>query len=340
MSCDTSARAYCTHIGHQIAPILGMAPPEARAVLLELHELATTRVEAATPAQRSGRTTAQNRLAAARARAEDAAAAEATTALFAEMRSMQPPIPVPSHGEIDPATGLALPKPAAQHGWRAVYETVQAARAGRELPDLAREIIGAFRARSTSTPDAVARAALARMPSLWTTANTTASVGSADAVAETQDLAATAAQLDRRGVAAELREAAVAFREAMQGGGVAFRMARRNLAIAVVTAAGVDRCLACGRYVELDGAHTCPAEPVAAAIPVMEKGTPDRLTQEALAPHLHALSQAPFFPEPLREAVRNSSWQRGWGKLARQLRAHYEQIGQPLPSRAPSKAPA
>lgn len=340
MSCDTSARAYCTHIGHQIAPILGMAPPEARAVLLELHELATTRVEAATPAQRSGRTTAQDRLAAARARAEDAAAAEATTALFAEMRSMQPPIPVPSHGEIDPATGLALPKPDAQHGWRAVYETVQAARAGRELPDLAREIIGAFRARSTSTPDAVARAALARMPSLWTTANTTASVGSADAVAETQDLAATAAQLDRSGVAAELREAAVAFREAMQGGGVAFRMARRNLAIAVVTAAGVDRCLACGRYVELDGAHTCPAEPVAAAIPVMEKGTPDRLTQEALAPHLHALSQAPFFPEPLREAVRNSSWQRGWGKLARQLRAHYEQIGQPLPSRAPSKAPA
>jgi len=340
MSCDTSARAYCTHIAHQIAPALGMTPPEARAVLLELQELATTRAEAATPAQRSGRSTTQNRLAAARARGEDAAAAEATSALFAEMRSMHPPVPVPSHGEIDPATGLALPKPAAQHGWRAVYETVQAARAGRELPDLAREIIGAFRACSAATPEAVARAALTRMPSLWTTANTTANVDSADAVAETQDLAATAALLDRDGVTAELREAAVTFREAMPIGGVAFRTARRNLAIAIVAAASVSRCLACGRYVELEGVHACPAEAAAAAIPVMEKGIPDRLTQEALAPHLHALSQAPFSPEPLREAVRNSSWQRGWGKLARQLRAHYEQIGQPLPSRAPSKAPA
>src|SRR6266545_1428355 len=164
MSYDTSARAYCTHIAHQIAPALGMTPPEARAVLLELQELATTRAEAATPAQRSGRSTTQDRLAAARARGQDAAAAEATSALFAEMRSMQPPVPVPSHGEIDPATGLALPKPAAQHGWRAVYETVQAARAGRELPALAREIIAASRARSASTPEAVARAALARMP--------------------------------------------------------------------------------------------------------------------------------------------------------------------------------
>ena len=309
-------------------------------MLLEVLKLATTRAEAATPAQRSGRTTAQNRLAAARARADDAAAAEATTALFAEMRSMQPPIPVPSHGEIDPATGLALPKPAAQHGWRAVYETVQAARAGRELPDLAREIISASRARSAATPDAVARAALTRMPSLWITANTTASVGSADAVAETQDLAVAAMLLDRDGVSADLREAAAAFREALPGGGLAFRTARRNLAIAVVAAAGVSRCFACGRYVELEGAHACPAEAVAAAVPAMEKGTPDRLTQEALVPHLHALSQAPFLPEPLCEAVRNSSWQRGWGKLARQVRAHYERIGKPLPARSPGQAPA
>ncbi len=240
MSYDTSARAYCTHIAHQIAPALGMTPPEARAVLLELQELATTRAEAATPAQRSGRSTTQDRLAAARARGQDAAAAEATSALFAEMRSMQPPVPVPSHGEIDPATGLALPKPAAQHGWRAVYETVQAARAGRELPALAREIIAASRARSASTPEAVARAALARMPSLWTTANTAASVDSAAAVAETQDLAATAALLDRDGAGAELREAAAAFRDALPEGGVAFRTARRNLAIAIVGAAGVQ----------------------------------------------------------------------------------------------------
>ncbi len=340
MSYDTSARAYCTHIAHQIAPALGMTPPEARAVLLELQELATTRAEAATPAQRSGRSTTQDRLAAARARGQDAAAAEATSALFAEMRSMQPPVPVPSHGEIDPATGLALPKPAAQHGWRAVYETVQAARAGRELPALAREIIAASRARSASTPEAVARAALARMPSLWTTANTAASVDSAAAVAETQDLAATAALLDRDGAGAELREAAAAFRDALPEGGVAFRTARRNLAIAIVGAAGVQRCLACGRYVELEGAHACPAEAVATAVPVMEKGTPNRLTQEALAPHLSALSQAPFLPASLHEAVRNSSWQRGWGKLARQMRAHYERIGQPLPSRGPSQVVA
>jgi hypothetical protein len=149
MSCDSALRAAAMHFGDQIAPALGLAAAQAATALQEIWELAQARAEARVVPTETDQTAAgrQIRL---QVRAGDAVAREATIASFQAMAALDPPIPAPSHGDPDLTLGFALPKLANQHGWRAVWETVEAARAGGPLPNLAREVIAAR--RGTTVP--------------------------------------------------------------------------------------------------------------------------------------------------------------------------------------------
>jgi len=108
-----------------------------------VYELAQTRGISGTPAP-----DAPAALTALRSREASAQAAEATLALFAEMRALTPPILPPLHGDIDPVSGLALPGASAQQGWAAVKATVDAARANTPLPEPAAEALAGFQARA------------------------------------------------------------------------------------------------------------------------------------------------------------------------------------------------
>jgi len=111
--------------------------------LIEVYELAQTRGISGTPAP-----DAPAALTALRSREASAQAAEATLALFAEMRALTPPILPPLHGDIDPVSGPALPGASAQQGWAAVKATVDAARANTPLPEPAAEALAGFQARA------------------------------------------------------------------------------------------------------------------------------------------------------------------------------------------------
>lgn len=144
MSCESAQRAAATRFGAEIAGVIRFSPDEARDILMEVLDLAQARAAQRVIPSESDQTAAgrQIRL---QARADDAAAREATIACFQAMAVLDPPITPPSHGDPDPALGFALPKLANQHAWRAVWETVQAARDRIQLPDLAREVLTARR---------------------------------------------------------------------------------------------------------------------------------------------------------------------------------------------------
>jgi hypothetical protein len=123
MSCDYNTRAYCERAGARIAPALGISPAEATELLLQVHELGTTRAEQALASRKDGggqRVAA--RQAALTARAADTAAEEATVEIFREMRAMSPQMDVPAHGDPHPQYGFALPKRPAQYGWKEVRD--------------------------------------------------------------------------------------------------------------------------------------------------------------------------------------------------------------------------
>ena len=54
MSCDGNTRAYCERAGARIAPALGISPAEATELLLQIHELGTTRAEQALISRKDG----------------------------------------------------------------------------------------------------------------------------------------------------------------------------------------------------------------------------------------------------------------------------------------------
>ena len=127
MSCDGTTAAHAANLAAspQIAAALGGGDPAvAKAAILHIHELATTRAERAL--KQRGTPTG---LAKMQARAADAAAAEATVAAFGEIRRAG--LVVPAHGDAHPRYGVPLPKLPTQYGWQAVQQTVDAVRARR-----------------------------------------------------------------------------------------------------------------------------------------------------------------------------------------------------------------
>jgi hypothetical protein len=148
MSCESTQRLAAAHFGAEIAPAISLSADAARDVLLEVLNLAQARAAQRVIPGESDQTAA-GKLLRLQAQAGDAAAREATISCFQAMAAMNPPLPPPAHGEMDPALGFALPKRASQHAWRAVWETVQAAHAGGPLPNLAQEVCLARQAYDT-----------------------------------------------------------------------------------------------------------------------------------------------------------------------------------------------
>lgn len=142
MSCESAQRTAATRFGAEIASVIRFSPDEARDILMEVLDLAQARAaQRVIPSECDQ--TAAGKLLRLQAQADDAAARNATIACFQAMAALDPPIAPPSHGDPDPALGFALPKLANQHAWRAVWETIEAARDRRQLPDLACEVVAA-----------------------------------------------------------------------------------------------------------------------------------------------------------------------------------------------------
>ncbi len=141
MSCDGTTAAHAANLAAspQVAAALGGGDPiVAKAAILTIHELATIR--AAQALNNRGTPTGLARV---QARGADAAATEATVAVFSEIR--QAGLTVPAHGEANPRYGVPLPKLATQYGWQAVQQTVDAARKRQTLPAIAQEVIAGAR---------------------------------------------------------------------------------------------------------------------------------------------------------------------------------------------------
>ncbi len=140
--------------GSQLAAALGGAPTE---VLEETYRIARSRA----PAMPDG-ADARSRLARIRAQAADRAAEDATVALFTFLRDQHriPAQQLPAHGR--GRAGVPLPKREALYGYAAVWEAIQAAEQGRELPALAHEVLTARQARREPTPPILASASRRR----------------------------------------------------------------------------------------------------------------------------------------------------------------------------------
>jgi len=147
MSCEGSRRVYYAQQGaiSIVTTAFGGTAADAAQALDEI--FAVARAQAAQQiAMRRADTGAgpQGRIAALRARAEDAQAEQDTRALFAEMRDrygLRPPVHSPS----------GLPRKDAQYGYAAVYRTLKAILAGVALPALAQQVRDALRHRSTNS---------------------------------------------------------------------------------------------------------------------------------------------------------------------------------------------
>lgn len=291
MSCDSSTRLFCARAAAQLGAAFGGNAALAQQALEQVHELATARA-AAQRAERGERTPA--RLDAARERAADARAEEATIAIFYEMQQLRPAIPVPAHGDADPRYGFPLPNRDAQRGWLAVHETLAAARHGRPLPDLAREVRdGMIRQAGKSAPmPLMARAYVEAAPEIVDVANDrarpvdAAARGTLDAAARAlapraqgalaaADRASRAKRRDRAVATAALvtaatdvlprenalRISAASYLDSKKRGGDEHAADTWSLAGALCAVGGVRRCSSCGRYQSLTTPHQCPPPP-------------------------------------------------------------------------------
>lgn len=141
MSCERSRAAYHARIAADsgVATAFG-GVSEAEQALGEIYAVARAQAGRKLAAREGD----QSRLAQLRAQAEDQQAADATRALFADMRDrfgLRPP----AHA----ASGL--PRKEAQYGYAAVYRTLQAIVQRLALPDLARQVRDAMQRRRTLT---------------------------------------------------------------------------------------------------------------------------------------------------------------------------------------------
>lgn len=149
MSCDSRERAFAARIAPVVAASLGCSETDARDLILELRELASSQA-AARPDE-----SVIQRWEKVRRKAEDARATEACASVFRSMQAMDPPIAPPSHSDPDPQHGVPLPTNLSdRHGWQAVGELLDAARSGSHLPSLAYEIRTGQLARAIAAPAA------------------------------------------------------------------------------------------------------------------------------------------------------------------------------------------
>lgn len=264
MACDSIQEAFATRVATQLAPSFGGDGDLARDALLQVYELAATR--AATPSSGGWRATLATR-------AADAQAREATIAVFRQIRSMG--LSLPAHGDDDPEAGMPLPKRAAQHGWRAVADTLTCAREGCPLPELAREVRAGMIARDLPgvSTRLYARHMVEEAPDLVALANdpnSSAALHAWDVLrqvavqAQTRASGSHANEPEQRALA----QAAVAYSPAWTD-------THQRLAAAICDAAGVERCATCGRHMAPGALHTCPESaaqqpltPAAASTPV------------------------------------------------------------------------
>lgn len=154
MSCEGKLGAACAIMmaqpGSALAQAFGGDTAAATAVLEETYRLARSQADAvARPDASAGK------LAQLRARAADQAAQDATVALFTYLRDQHqvPSAQLPAHGP--QRSGVPLPRRTAQYGYQAVWEAIQAAEQGRQLPELAQRVWQARRPPAPELPGAV-----------------------------------------------------------------------------------------------------------------------------------------------------------------------------------------
>lgn len=302
MSCETSTRAFCAALSADLAPGLGVAAADLQDLLLEIHELAATRAErrAAPDDTDQSALAKQQRLL---ARAEDQSARERTIEAFRAMRAQK--IDVPAHGEPDPSLGFALPKLPAQHGWQAVWVTARALRRGDSLLQIAEECIAArhLPLGAGAIAPGVRLSALrcvAAEPLMIDLVNAPDDDLADDRRVE-RALEAAAREFVAREAASTpaLRAAATAFTSTRAAwfrapddpqGQAEIRAAMRNFALALCEAAGVAKCIDCGRFVGDPSQHACPG------------GARLRGPRIAPAPQPHAYIDARLLAEPYERA--------------------------------------
>lgn len=184
-------------------------------------------------------------------RALDAQARDETLRLFRAIVAMG--LRPPSHAEIAPGDDLPLPPLASQYGYAEVVRTLDAARSGRSLPDLAEEVIAAQHARATAAYAQAAQAAVRRIKNIYAAANGLGAFANQRAALDiARQIIAT---LD---VPGDLRAAAEHYLAERGAGMVPFARALCRLA-------GAPRCSRCGYYVEQN--HTCLVDTALATIP-------------------------------------------------------------------------
>jgi hypothetical protein len=148
MSCEASVAAATMAYGAEIAAALTLAPEQAQGLLREVFDLVQARASARVVPPQTDQTGAA-RLLRLQIRADDTAARAATVDVFRDIAGRMGLRP-PAHADPDPQAGVPLPKLATQHAWRAVWESVEAARAGRAMPEVTREVLAARQARDTA----------------------------------------------------------------------------------------------------------------------------------------------------------------------------------------------
>lgn len=240
MSCDRSLASYSAAAMAQepdTARRLGGSLVIAAALLDEIFSVQEARM--ATLLTRYERPT--DGMPALQARAQDARAREETLRLFRAI--VDAGYVAPSHAEIAPGDDLPLPPLASQYAYAEVARTLDAARAGRPLPELAEEVLAAQRARAVAAYAEAAQAAVRRIPNILDVANRFGIFArERTPLAIARQIVATADVPDH------LRRAAEQYL-ADRGPGMA------RFAQILCDMAGVTRCPHCGCYVDLN--HTC-----------------------------------------------------------------------------------
>lgn len=306
MSCDRSFASYsATAMAREpdTARRLGGSPVTAAAVLGEIFSVQEARMAALLanyPRPADGMPALQ-------ARAQDALAREETLRLFRAI--VDAGYPAPSHAEIAPGDDLPLPPLASQYAYAEGARTLDAARAGRPLPDLAEEVLAAQRARAVAAYAEAAQIAVRRIPNILDVANRFGIFANQRApLAIARQIVATADVPDH------LRRAAEQYL-ADRGPGMA------RFAQILCDMAGVQRCAHCGCYVDLD--HTCDVAGVLVESPqLLRLSTADvlrgevppltTLTPEARAALAEAAAVLEDGPEVSNALVLAANLYRAW----------------------------
>lgn len=252
MSCDGNWSKFCHKMGREAA--IAAAFPDAATALEEIHEVARQQ------APKAGTNPLMERMAEAR-----------TVALFHFMQASG--ITPPSHST-RVVSGVRIPKHDAMMAYAVVWDTIQAALEGRELPLVAQQVrdhqVAARDAQTLTrgTPRAapegrtaeqeLAREAVSGLEvSVLNYANHAAY--DPDALHQAAKQVAAQSQLPQ-----PLRRRAMSVVREFSTHGTLKEPERRKLGASfageVAAAMGADQCSRCGRFMADDGGHPCPVQ--------------------------------------------------------------------------------